>query len=241
MDIVLITSVINTPNIPLSYIETRSIYSKSERFDQTKRTIETVKQKIPNSIIFLIECSQIDEEQRKYIQENTNIFVNIFDTDNINIINNIFSQSKSLGEGSMTIYALQYLKDNNISYNNLYKISGRYWLSNLFNYDNFNNKNIIIKYINSDENNCFTALYKLPNEVANNYLHFLKENMQLMEECIGYEVLFALFLRFYKSNIMTKSQNIDNCYNSLEYINIVSYDPIGLCGNVSVSNEFYTG
>ena len=173
MDIVLITSVINTPNIPLSYIATRSIYSKSERFEQTKKTIESVRNKIPNSIIFFVECSQINQEEKQYLHENTNIFINIFDTDNVDIINNIFSKSKSLGEGSMTIFALQYLKDNNINYNHLYKISGRYWLSDFFQYDHFNNENIVIKYINGNENNCFTALYKLPKIVANNYLQFL--------------------------------------------------------------------
>ena len=49
-NLVLITSVICTTNNPLSYINTRSIYSHEERFEQTKKTIQTIREKIPNSI-----------------------------------------------------------------------------------------------------------------------------------------------------------------------------------------------
>ena len=48
MNLVLITSVVCTPNIPLSYINTRSCYTHDERFEQTKKTIKTIKEKIPN-------------------------------------------------------------------------------------------------------------------------------------------------------------------------------------------------
>ena len=34
-NIILITSVINTPNKPLSYSKTRSVYNRRERFEQT--------------------------------------------------------------------------------------------------------------------------------------------------------------------------------------------------------------
>ena len=43
-NIVLITSVIDTPKKPLSYCETRSVFNRKERFEQTKQTIESVKQ-----------------------------------------------------------------------------------------------------------------------------------------------------------------------------------------------------
>ena len=46
-NLILITSVICTTNKPLSYTNNRSVYSHEERFEQTKKTIETVKEKIP--------------------------------------------------------------------------------------------------------------------------------------------------------------------------------------------------
>ena len=59
MNLVLITSVVCTPNIPLSYINTRSCYTHDERFEQTKKTIKTIKEKIPNLKIFIVECSDL--------------------------------------------------------------------------------------------------------------------------------------------------------------------------------------
>ena len=45
VNIVLITSVINTPNKPLSYSKIRSLYSRQERFEQTKKTLTGLKHK----------------------------------------------------------------------------------------------------------------------------------------------------------------------------------------------------
>ena len=46
-NLVLITSVICTPNTPLSYTNTRSVYSHEERFEQTKKLSKLLKKKYP--------------------------------------------------------------------------------------------------------------------------------------------------------------------------------------------------
>jgi len=170
-NLVLITSVICTPNTPLSYTNARSVYTHEERFQQTKRTIETIKQKIPNSKIIIVECSNLNFEQEDYLKKNSDYFLNLYNEEKIK--NNISGKSKSLGEGTMTFCALKYIIDNNIDYNNLIKISGRYWLSNKFDYNKFNNNNIVIKYIDNNKDNVFTALYKLPRESIMNLKIFL--------------------------------------------------------------------
>lgn len=219
-NLVLITSVICTTNNPLSYINNRSVYSHDERFEQTKLTIKTVKEKIPNSKIFIVECSNLNEEMAKYLVENCDYFLNLYN--NANVRNNTSHISKSLGEGTMTLCALQYIIDNNIYFENLIKISGRYWLSEKFNYNNFNNNNIVIKYIENNSDNVFTALYKLPKFTSVNFITFLKSNFNDMINCIGYEILFANFI---------KTEN-----NPIKIL-----DPIGLDGYVSVAKEFYSG
>ena len=65
MNIVVITSVINIPDKPFSYTSTRSIFSKDERFEQTKYTISNLRNKIPCSKILLVECSELNEEETK--------------------------------------------------------------------------------------------------------------------------------------------------------------------------------
>ena len=219
-NLVLITSVICTSNTPLSYTSTRSVYTHKERFEQTKRTIETVKQKIPNLKILIVECSNLSFEQEDYFKKNTDYFLNLYNNEKIK--NNTSGISKSLGEGTMTLSALKYIIDNNINFNNLIKISGRYWLSDKFDYNKFNNNNIVIKYIDNNRDNVFTALYQLPRETIIKFKIFLENKFTEMINCIGYEVLFANFIKS-------------------ETGMIINLNPIGLEGYVSVAKEFYSG
>lgn len=220
INLVLITSVICTTNMPLSYTNNRSVYSHEERFEQTKKTIETIKEKIPNSKIFIVECSELNVEQNDYLIKKCDYFLNLYTNELIRDCTR--SVSKSLGEGTMTLVALKYIIDNNIAFDSLIKISGRYWLSNKFDYMNFNNNDIIIKYNENNKDNVFTALYKLPKSSVINYKTFLEGRLNEMKNCIGYEVLFAIFIK-------TETKVIKNV------------DPIGLEGYVSVAKEFYSG
>ena len=219
--LVFITSIIKPPNTPLSY-GTRSVYTSQERFEQTKITIQSVKEKIPNSKIFLIECSDLNEQETNYFLENTTYFLNLYK--NANLRNNMHSPSKSLCEGTMTVCGLQFLIQNNIQYDNLIKISGRYYLSEKFDFSNFMNDDIAIKYINNDVNNVFTGLFKIPRQCTDKLCVFLQNSFNRMIACVGYEVLFADFIKSQQS-IPKKIVN-----------------PIGLMGYVSVSkNELYDG
>ena len=219
-NLVLITSVICTTNKPLSYTDKRSVYSHEERFEQTKKTIETIREKIPNSKILLVECSNLNEEMTTYLIKNTDHFLNLYNNEQIR--NNTSHISKSLGEGTMTLCALNYIIKNNIEFECLIKISGRYWLSEKFEYNKFDNNDIVVKYIENNKDNVFTALYKLPNSSSLNFATFLESRFNDMIHCIGYEILFANFI---------KTENTQ----------IKVLDPIGLEGYVSVAREFYSG
>lgn len=217
-NLVLINSVICIENKPLSYTHVRSVFSHKERFEQTKKTIESIREKIPNSKIFIVECSNLTEDIQNYLIKESDYFLNLYEDEKIR--NNITGLSKSLGEGTMTISAINYIKCNNIEYDNFFKITGRYWLSENFIYNNFNNNDIQIHYINGDVNNSCTSLYKLNKINVNDLMNFLNRNIDLMSRCIGYEVLFAMFLKEFKSN------------------NIIHLNKIGVNGYISVSNDF---
>ena len=219
-NLVLITSVICTTNNPLSYINTRSVYSHEERFEQTKKTIETIRTKIPNSKILLVECSNLNEGMTNYLLQKCDYFLNLYN--DITAMQCTSHISKSLGEGYMTFCALKYVFENNISFDNLIKISGRYWLSEKFDYNKFNNNDIVIKYIENNKDNAFTALYKLPKSSCVNFMTFLESKFNDMINCIGFEILFAIFI---------KTENKQK----------IILEPIGLAGYVSVSNDFYSG
>lgn len=204
-NLVLITSIICTPNNPLSYTSTRSVYTHEERFIQTKKTIESIKEKIPNCKILIVECSELNEEQNDYFKKNVDYFINLIDEPDK--CKNIYSESKALGEGTMTIEAINYIIKNNILFDNFFKISGRYWLSDNFNYINFNNNDIVIHNLNNDKHNTCTALYKIHETNVIDFHNFLISITELMLQCICYEVLFAIFLNLPKNNKVIHMNN----------------------------------
>ena len=215
-NIVLITSVINTPELPLSYSRVRSVFSREDRFIQTKKTITSIKNKLPNVKIMIVECSDLNEEERDYLNKNCDYILNLWE--NKETHKNIFGISKALGEGTMTISALRYIKQLNIEYKYLYKISGRYWLNDNFKLDSIESN--VFKKIDGNPNNIFTALYKLDKETAEKLTIHLISNIQNMRNCIGYEVLMASFVK-----------NINTSFT----------DIIGLSGFVTVTGEEYNG
>lgn len=194
-NITIITSVIDTPNIPLSYTKIRSVFTKEQRFEQLKQTIDTVRQKIPDNQIFLIECSPLSEIEKQYLTNIVDYFVNMYDTQNQQLINRMFTPSKSMGEGTMTIYALQYLINKNIEYDNLFKISGRYWLNDSFSYELYDNSMSCIHCIGGDSNNVFTCFYKLSKVDSLLWQNYLKSSENKFINCIGFELIFGEFIK----------------------------------------------
>ena len=202
-NITLITSVIDTPNKPLSYTNCRSVFTKEERFEQTKNTIASIREKIQNNKIILIECSPLSDAEREYFIENSDFFLNIYDTNKQELIQRMFTISKSMGEGTMTVIALQYLFNNNIKFDNLFKISGRYWLNDRFKYELYDNNVPCIHCIHNDRNNVFTCFYKLSKNIANQWLDYLINSENDFMNCIGFEIIFAKFIKVINSDIIT--------------------------------------
>lgn len=209
-NLVLITSVVNTPNKPLSYTTIRSLYTREERFEATKKTIESVKLLIPDCKIIIVECSDLRDYELDFFNNNCDYVLNLWDKKELH--DNIFGLSKSLGEGTQTIMALTYINNNNIKYDNLFKITGRYYLNNNFKYDNFNNTKIVCKMIEGNKDNIVTSLYKLPYTKVKDFHDFLINNIDKMKICVGYELLFGLFIS--------------------KYDNIQFYNTIGVSGRV---------
>lgn len=213
-NLILITSVINTPNLPLSYTNTRSVFSRQERFKQTQKTIQSIKEKLPNDKIFIVECSDLTSEEQTFLNKNCDYILNLWEK--IELHNFIFGISKSLGEGILTIQALKYIK--NIEYGYLYKISGRYWLNEHFKLDKIDHN--VYKKINDNENNLFTALYKIDKKTVEPLLFFLTNNIETMQKCIGYEMLMAKFVKTIDKefvNNMGLSGFISVCGSELHY------------------------
>lgn len=148
MDLVIISSAINTCSAPLSYYPIRSVFNKQERYEQTFKTIESIR-KIQNKRTFFVECTDIPEYEDS-IRTQVDFYKNVY-KGNEAIIDGPY---KNVGE------ALSLLSVASDEYDNIYKISGRYYLTEDFNYSLWNNDDTMMWV---DDNNGWrlTVFYKI--------------------------------------------------------------------------------
>jgi len=215
-NIIIITSLLNCP----SY---RSVYNRSERFEQTKNTLNTIKAKIPNIFIILIDVSIFTEEESNYFVSNCNIIIN--DYNNEKLVNAVNHPNKSYGEKEYLLRCIEEINKNKYKFINLksiFKISGRYYLNDNFNYMEYNNDKNVIHFldINLWEDACPTCLFK----ISFNNLEEFKNFLINAEYSFNLGLPMEKFLYFY-------IKNIDNS----KYIHL---NVLGISGLVATNGGF---
>jgi hypothetical protein len=130
-DLVLIVSVINTGKVAWSYTKTRSTYSSEERYNQSLQTIDSIRKYLPGAQILFVECSEIPDEYTRTLLSKVDYFLNQYEIDEARDAC-IKSNNKGLGEATQTKLAIEYIIKNNLTFNRLFKISGRYFLTDKF-------------------------------------------------------------------------------------------------------------
>ena len=220
MNVVLIPSIINTPNLPLSYSDVRSVFTRKERFIQLQKTIESVKKKIPNNYIVVVECTDLNKEETEYLSFNIDLLVNVYKNEEAREI--IYSPSKSYGEGTMTLLGLKSLLRRKIEWKNLFKITGRYWLGEEFKFEKYNNSHNVIKCIDDDKKNLYTCFYKLNKIAVVRWYYYLTKQDDEFKKNTNFEIIFGKF--------------IDKIHENKRFIN-----RLGILGNVATSGELVQG
>ena len=195
IEIVFISSVINTEEIPTSfnYSHIRSAFTPEERFEQTKQTIESVFEKIPRAFVVLVESSNLKPEWTEYFNKRCNKFVNFYD--NISVRNGVQSIYKAQGE--ITQHAafinnmLYDIVNMGVEIKRLWKISGRYYLNEKFNVNNYSLENITIAK-NCSDTNFSTVLFSWPFKYIGSYINTVKTIIEtdFQNETLGLEGLF---------------------------------------------------
>ena len=211
-NLVIVTSVLNISKKELSYYPIRSKFDINDRFSQTKKTIESIKKFIPNCFILFSECSDLKNYKymENYIKSNVDIFINHFD--DIDVKNDIESIHKGLGEKSLMLKSINYINSNNLIFDNVFKISGRYYLNNNFNYEDFNNTNNQFAIWDNNFKSYATLFYKIKFK----YLELLNECFINADEKLrlgaGLELIlceyFNKYMNFKNITILNKL-NID--------------------------------
>ena len=190
-DLFIITSVINTGNIPWSYTSIRSIFSIEERFQQTLHTIQSIRDRQDHSAIMLVECSQLSQEMEETLKKSVDYYIQCYQNNDIRsaCINNGL---KGYGEAMKTLAAVQYICNNQISFQRLFKISGRYYLNSSFSKDSYSLDKYSFKLYNHE--NGSTVLYSVPYYLLDNFENILKSIITIYQKngATGYETLLPI-------------------------------------------------
>lgn len=142
---VLITSAINAKF---------SVYGAEERFNQTLETIKSVRERIPNAVICLTDCGipGLTDEQAKKLTADVDKFVDFSNDSNVIWIrDNINEQDivKNLTELSVVHSFFQLASDEKFfeGCDRIFKVSGRYSLTDRFRIEEYDDPRIGDKYV----------------------------------------------------------------------------------------------
>ena len=135
-----------------------SAYDEQQRFEQTLKTIECIRNKVPNSYVVLFECSSrpIDENQKDILKEKADLFLEFYKEpvlkqiyENLEARPELITYGKSLLETRGLLNTLYTIKKHNLFSDSqrVFKLTGRYLLNDDFDIQDYESKFLEGKYI----------------------------------------------------------------------------------------------
>jgi len=218
-NLVLITSVIYPDTSPLAYSNVRSVFTTEDRIQQTKNTIKSIREKIPDSYIVLIEGSSGDVDPSYMFKELVDEVYYVKD-ETKQYINGKF---KGLGETSQL---LDYFNNNVIptEYKSITKISGRYFLNDQYNFEDMPLDKFCVARERRDW--IYTSSYRVPGKL-------------LMEYIIELNRVFNIYIEYAKNN--DNEMSLESVmFNEIEESKMYFIDlpkKYGVSGYISVNGD----
>lgn len=188
INLVVVTSVINPYDV--------SMYNSDERLEQLiHKTINSIKNKIPDSYIAVIEGSYLTDDQKKLLkQSNIDSLIYI----------DIKNHNKNSGELTLLLnfFKSEFFLDIKNKYNikTINKISGRYWLNDKFNFEDYEENDCVIlkkdgKTWAGGSGVCETRYYRFP---ITHIDYFVKNLEQIKKEGMYVDIEHS----FYKNKVL---------------------------------------
>lgn len=160
----IVTSVIYFSNQALSYSNVRSIYTPEERSLQTVKTIASIKKRVPQALVVLVEMG-LKERLPDDLMKIVDHYVYVGNRSLVRLACD--GKYKGMGEVAGLIAAKKYFVGLGDFY---FKISGRYFLLDDFNLNNWmTEKIVVLKYKDSIS----TRLYGFSDECFNIWYYAL--------------------------------------------------------------------
>lgn len=135
-----------------------SRFNSDERFNQTLKTIQSIKERVPDAYILVYEASEnpISSQYKKKLEKNCDALIECGDDiimknlyENLHRDPQKFVFVKSMLECRCLQIVLNYMKQTNIfnDASRVFKLSGRYLLNDDFNIDDYKSQFLINKYV----------------------------------------------------------------------------------------------
>jgi hypothetical protein len=194
----------------------KTLFSCEERITQTIKTIQTVRNKIPNCYIVIAEGGRID-------QSTIDMFTSMVDC---LYMTNISHLAKSPGEATLLyryLTSIQFESLDNIG--TISKISGRYYLNDYFNWDSLPTDKTIISLVPvawMGKPLYKTRYYRIPHKHLRHFVDGL--------------------CRYINSDEAAKAwPDIEHCFyqhNIIIHNNVYCPTILGVCGLITGNREF---
>jgi len=151
----------------------KSIYSVKERVEQTHHTLKTIREKCPEAKIYFVEGSETDITNYNFDYDELVRPTKDFEAKKL-----LYSMPKSPGECVMMIYTA-----NNVNleeYDIVFKMSGRYNLTDDFSLDNFSKDKFT--FYDHVQWGYETTLYAFPGKLKDVWVDVLRKGLTHMSK-----------------------------------------------------------
>ena len=163
---------------------------------QTLKTINSVRQFIPDSYIVLLDNSILNTFEKNVFEKLTDTFINITDNNIVNFYTDVF-EYKAFGEITQTLQFFElFFQTDYTGFKNFFKITGRYEINADFDYTQYDNSlNIFKKSLSiKGKEYYYTCFYKLDKgilkEVQAIFNGFVQNKEKYMNNYSDLEVIF---------------------------------------------------
>jgi hypothetical protein len=208
-----------------------SVYNEEERFNQTLETLDSINKYCPNNRVFIFDSSP-ERPNVEYFNELSNRGATIFYTGEEPDVNR-FSQlgQRSIAETISFIYFLSWFTKQGIEAKRIYKLSGRYRLTDNFIPDREDFKDAFV---------FSTALDSwMPKERQDQA--GVDKLLRVRLWHMDYSLLDTFHLNLSKILQDCATYGIDvehSYYKNLHTYKVIELDKIGVCGNIAPSGEY---
>jgi hypothetical protein len=222
-----------------------SVHSPQERFEQTLNTIQSIREKVPNSIIWITESSSVElpEEYSSRLIEQSDYYVEHYDDEvlqqlyeNLDKCPEKFDFGKSLLETRSLFNT--FIQIQNLDFTRAFKISGRYTLNDEFDITDYESRilnNHYVAQVHTMKDDMFNLICGVAGQVTTGLWSFdkslLNETIQMYQKCFSY-----------MDTMMSYTGGIDiehSIYKWIDHSKVIRVPSLGVNRNHGPSGEVY--